>query len=195
MLQKEVREPLERCFCSCVVDSHDLCDDGKPVEQPTRIGGSILFCGKRKSTFPFHCMVGPDWPFVALVYIMIIVINAVVLYVISPIGWIPVIIGLIGAVFLLIAFTKTAFSDPGIIYKNDFGSKHGNPNDVETGSNTISSLNVPILTNTSTIIPAGGGTVDHTIECGKCELRRPYTARHCDYCKICVDNLDHHCPW
>eukprot|EP01032_Pedospumella_encystans_P008432 gene8432-10011_t len=37
--------------------------------------------------------------------------------------------------------------------------------------------------------------VPHTIECGQCDLRRPYTARHCDYCKLCVDNLDHHCPW
>jgi hypothetical protein len=37
--------------------------------------------------------------------------------------------------------------------------------------------------------------VPTTIECGQCELQRPYSARHCTYCKACIDNLDHHCPW
>lgn len=32
------------------------------------------------------------------------------------------------------------------------------------------------------------------IECGQCELQRPYTARHCHYCGVCIDELDHHCP-
>ena len=47
------------------------------------------------------------------------------------------------------------------------------------------------MPNTSTIMPS----VPHTIECGQCDLRRPFTARHCEYCKLCIDNLDHHCPW
>jgi hypothetical protein len=37
--------------------------------------------------------------------------------------------------------------------------------------------------------------IPDTIECGHCELGRPYSARHCGYCKYCVDELDHHCPW
>jgi len=37
--------------------------------------------------------------------------------------------------------------------------------------------------------------VPATIECGQCDLQRPYSARHCTYCKACIDNLDHHCPW
>lgn len=37
--------------------------------------------------------------------------------------------------------------------------------------------------------------VPSTIECGQCDLQRPYSARHCSMCKVCVDGLDHHCPW
>lgn len=193
MIAKEIREPLERLVCCCVTDDgNGLYDDGKPVEGPTRVGISILFYGKRKSQFPSHCMVGPDWPFVALVYTLIIVINIGVLYAIHPIGWIPVVIGLVGAVALLCAYSITVFSDPGIIYKNDYRAP-SDPNDIESApaSNQKSTLQTPIMTNASTLMPP----VPHTIECGQCDLRRPYTARHCDYCKMCVDNLDHHCPW
>ena len=24
---------------------------------------------------------------------------------------------------------------------------------------------------------------------------RPHEARHCYECQVCVDDLDHHCPW
>jgi hypothetical protein len=190
MIDARIREPLERWFCCCIGDDRGLYDDGNPVEVPTRVGQSILFYGRRKSQFPYHCMVGPDWPFVALVFFLIISINIAVLYVISPIGWIPVIIGLVGACALLSAYSRTVFSDPGIVYKNDFPAPH-DPADLEANRNQKSTLQTPIMTNTSTIMP----TVPHTIECGHCDLRRPYTARHCDYCKLCIDNLDHHCPW
>ena len=190
MIDSRVREPLERMFCCCIGDNNGLYDDGKPVSVPTRVGLSILFYGKRKSAFPYHCMVGPDWPFVALVFFLIISINIAVLYVISPIGWIPVFIGLVGAIALLCSYSATVFSDPGIVYKNDFVSQT-DPMDMEANRNTKSSLETPIMPNTSTIMPS----VPHTIECGQCDLRRPFTARHCEYCKLCIDNLDHHCPW
>lgn len=188
MIDARAREALERWCCCCVRDTQNLWDDGQPVSAPTRIGISILFYGKRKSRFPFHCMVGPDWPFVAGVFFLIISINIAVLYVISPIGWIPVVVGLAGAVALLVAYSCTVFSDPGIVYKNEYPSAA----DIEANASSQSnSSHTPIIANTSTVMPV----VPHTIECGHCDLRRPYTARHCDYCKMCIDNLDHHCPW
>ena len=33
------------------------------------------------------------------------------------------------------------------------------------------------------------------ISCGVCEMKRPVTASHCYDCGVCVDELDHHCPW
>lgn len=37
--------------------------------------------------------------------------------------------------------------------------------------------------------------IPSTIECGQCKIQRPFSARHCYYCKVCVNELDHHCPW
>jgi len=34
-----------------------------------------------------------------------------------------------------------------------------------------------------------------TMECGQCQIQRPFSARHCAYCGVCVESLDHHCPW
>lgn len=34
-----------------------------------------------------------------------------------------------------------------------------------------------------------------TMECSICQLYRPPTAVHCYECGVCVDQLDHHCPW
>lgn len=52
------------------------------------------------------------------VYVLIIVINTIVLSVISPLGWPPVFIGIVGAVALLICYSLAACSDNGMIFKN-----------------------------------------------------------------------------
>lgn len=37
--------------------------------------------------------------------------------------------------------------------------------------------------------------VPNTYECSSCAIRRPVSSTHCIYCGVCVDELDHHCPW
>ena len=68
-------------------------------------------------------------------------------------------------------------------------SHNTNPNP-NTASVSPQIIGIPPVsaTNTSTAIPSG-------IECGQCQLQRPYAARHCYYCDACVEELDHHCPW
>lgn len=198
MISHEYTERIESLCCSCVVENDSLQDDGRPVLSSVRIGRSILLYGKRKSNFPFHCLIGPDWPLVVVVIALIVSINVAVLYVISPLGWPPVLIGIVGFVVLLSAFCYTAFSDPGIIYNDERpSSSHRsvsntdleNPMDIKLQTRS-SSLHVPIISASSPM-----PSVPNSIECGQCKLQRPYTARHCDYCKVCIDRLDHHCPW
>lgn len=75
------------CYCADNNDDNDnLIDDEKSVSKPIKIGTSYLLYGKRKSSFPFHCLVGPDWPMIILTYTLIIIVNAVILGVISPLG-------------------------------------------------------------------------------------------------------------
>ncbi|RYY70057.1 hypothetical protein EON63_22990 [archaeon] len=38
-------------------------------------------------------------------------------------------------------------------------------------------------------------TTPPKIECTFCKVQRPISARHCYDCGVCIDGLDHHCPW
>lgn len=57
----------------------------------------------------------------------------------------------------------TSFTDPGIIFKNDYQL-----NDVEAASSS-QAVNI--------------------IECVQCHINRPSTARHCYQCNVCVDQV------
>ena len=234
----------------------NLVDDGSfhmCCSRPKRVGEQWLLCGRRSSYFPFHCMVGPDWPLVLLVYFLIIGINAVVLGLASPcLGWPVLLIGLGGFLVLIGAYTSVACSDPGIIYQelevydeveekeigggvdvesgvgasksinNSSGSADDNNSSSPTGSengsttpildNALSGQIAPTSSSSSSSSGGGGGgtkrrlrtkaspqtnnihgvTVKSTMECGQCQLERPFSARHCHYCGVCVDELDHH---
>lgn len=190
MLVAQIRDPLNRIFCSCAIKDDDpLNDDGTFSCYPRNIGGSFLLYGKKRSHFPYQCYVGPDWPIVVIVYFLVIVIDAIVLYIISPLGWPPVLIGVIGAILLLWKYSSVACSDPGIIYKNDIG-----------GYQTQLLLTIdPENQNVEGLTNAVTNTVHqhqpNSMECGQCQIVRPNSARHCTYCSTCIDDLDHHCPW
>lgn len=183
MIPEPTNTCLNKYFCCCVRsdDREAMVDDNSYVRWPIRVGNFILFYGRRRSTWPYHCLVGPDWPFVIMVYFLIIVVNAGVLYWISPLGWPPVVIGIPGTLFLLITYSIVAFSDPGIVYKNDFSDI--NAGDIEDPMHS------------SHAIPRVTFALQRSIECGNCNFQRPLTAHHCTYCKVCVNHLDHHCPW
>jgi hypothetical protein len=115
-------------------------------------------------------------------------------------GWPPVLIGLIGAVVLLLTYSCVACSDPGIIYKNDYENIHEEKNSSDEESLTASNEKQQgdsnnINTNRSNSRTVIINKVPETIECGQCQLNRPFSGRHCHYCKVCIDELDHHCPW
>ena len=155
------REPIESAVCYCngcnnnnlsvaaalkrdddstAASRKNLVDDLKSVKlcaSPVRIGGSLLLCGRRRSQFPFQCLLGPDWPMVLLVYVLIIGINAIVLGVVSTgLGWPVLLIGLTGTAFLLYFYSAVACSDPGIIFK-----EKGNSNDlIETKLEDLNGL-------------------------------------------------------
>lgn len=31
--------------------------------------------------------------------------------------------------------------------------------------------------------------------CGSCQMIQPAKAGHCQFCMICIEGYDHHCPW
>lgn len=196
MIHPTVRNYFDNLCCPCVRDDNSMNDDGSFICYPTRVGASILFYGRRKSYFPFHCSVGPDWLMVVVVFALIIVINGVILYVVSPLGWPPVLIGGVGALFLLCAYCSVAFTDPGTVFKNDYAyliNEHHA--EVEDPMHTTTNLPTLVPTEEGKTQPVIFVNSVRTMECGHCQFRRPMSARHCTYCKTCIDHLDHHCPW
>jgi palmitoyltransferase ZDHHC9/14/18 len=133
----------------------------------TRIGKSLLIYGPRTSYFPIQCFWGVDWKCSIATYAFVIV---------PTVWWLnnqtnPWVVtgGLCTFIFTLLAYSLTACSDPGIVFR-------------DIGVNDLDS--VPEADK-----PEG------TEKCNKCKIWRPSTASHCYECDACIDKLDHHCPW
>ena len=123
MIPSNIREEFERHLCCCVPPntelSSEITDNGTYYWSPIRIGRYILLYGRKNTTWPFQCMVGPDWPAAILVYALIFTINILALYFLRVLGTVVLSIGGIIAGILLISYTTVAFSQPGIIYTQE----------------------------------------------------------------------------
>lgn len=120
MVPAEIKQVLITSFCTWVEPSkegEELIDDDTFVTWPKFVGDRILFWGKKKSYWPYQCFLGTDWPIVVLTYFLIVVINVVVLTVIAPLGWYVVLAGSISCAILLIFYSATVATNPGIIYE------------------------------------------------------------------------------
>jgi len=153
--------------------------DNKFVRQPHRIGNSYLLYGVKDSHFPLHCFVGPEWPCMLCTYSLIIVptifflVNVATLWSNSAV----LAIGVITFLAVLIAFSATACTEPGIIFVPSLYIPHSGGDKSELGEAGLQTRSVG------------------TFECNICNIERPRTASHCYECGVCVDQLDHHCPW
>jgi len=227
MLGKDFLRCCEEKICCCSGE-HVKANINQMVYfwDPKRVGSKhIILCGKHAWAFPYKCMVGPDWPVVFLVFILIIGISVPILY--MQYEFINVWVFATGMLIfstLLLAYTATACSDPGIYYTPDHnppiidigaranpsvvvdestdkteafsssmnGYSDGNERDVETGTETGMGT-VALEPLPSPPKSSGGG--DPVFDCGVCKHSRPRSVGHCHYCGVCIDNIDHHCPW
>jgi len=145
--------------------------DAKFVLSPHRIGNSWLLFGVKDSQFPFHCFVGPEWPCMLCTYSLLIVPTIFFLVNVAS-QWsnsAVLAFGVLTFMAVLLAFSATACSEPGIIF--------------------VPSLYVP---NSVDKVELGEGVRGKTLECVICNIERPRTASHCYECGVCVDQLDHH---
>jgi palmitoyltransferase ZDHHC9/14/18 len=152
--------------------------------RPQRIGNSYLLCGKKNTSFPQQLFIGPEWPCMIITNVLIILPTYFfIVNVASEVDVSVMIIAMITGTVLLIMFASTACSEPGIVWTpGEFdGTQAKSPEDkLETGF-------IKPINSSSTGAPQ--------IMCGQCQLDRPRTASHCYECGLCVDELDHHCPW
>mmetsp|Transcript_4216 Transcript_4216/g.11199 ORF Transcript_4216/g.11199 Transcript_4216/m.11199 type:complete len:254 (-) Transcript_4216:97-858(-) len=89
---------------------------------------------------------------------------------------------LLGGVFVTamstMTFLRCALANPGVLLP----TKSGRPAAVEEGS---LALRPPARRR----ISDGGGV------CHQCNLMQPKGCWHCEFCQVCVEGFDHHCPW
>jgi len=62
--------------CPCIKSfpkGEERVDDDVFYTYPHFVGNNVLLCGRKNSRFPFHCMIGPEWPCMLLTYALICV--------------------------------------------------------------------------------------------------------------------------
>lgn len=85
-----------------------------------RVGSNWLVCGRKRSAWPRQIFVGPDWPCMCCTYSLLVVPTAFFLVLVaSKIHGAVVVAGCLSLVVLLVAFTRTACSDPGIVFRGE----------------------------------------------------------------------------
>jgi palmitoyltransferase ZDHHC9/14/18 len=180
------------CCCATKLEKGDERKiDGKYYKRPVRIGNSYLLCGKKNSAFPYHLFVGPEWPCMIITNVLIIVPTYFFITGIATDMGIGMVIGVCcTAVLLLVMFAATACSDPGIVFIPGSegeveGTQAKSPEEKMEGG--IMSYKDKSASTAAPSVPM--------IQCGQCCMDRPRTASHCYECGLCVDHLDHHCPW
>eukprot|EP00903_Cladosiphon_okamuranus_P013106 g12224.t1 len=175
-------------FCPCAKTFPDGMERvaGDPTFYcgPRRVGNTILLCGTKEGRFPQHCMVGPNWMCMLVTYGLIITPTlALIILVTGGDHWIASLIVCVTGSALLLAFSFTACSDPGIVYRP--AERLPEPGSSGGGGR-------PVVTDT---VSAPAAMEEGGVLCGRCDVKRPVGAIHCSDCNVCVTKFDHHCPW
>ncbi|CAN0098382.1 unnamed protein product [Ectocarpus sp. 6 AP-2014] len=161
---------------------------------PRRVGNTILLCGTKEGRFPQHCLVGPNWMCMLATYGLVLTPTLALLILVTGAEyWVASFIVCITGSALLLAFSMTACSDPGIVYRpaerripppaaaEAVGGESGGGG----GEAAVADAALPPMA-----MEEGG------VLCGRCDVKRPAGAIHCNECNVCVTKkFDHHCPW
>ena len=110
-------------MCCCVTSlprhlNDGRIDDNEFYTKPTFIGNNVLLYGKRNSSFPYQAIVGPDWYCMIITYLLLIIPTFFFLMDVGgAVGAWVIVVGFFTFFVLIIAYTMTACSDPGIVFE------------------------------------------------------------------------------
>jgi palmitoyltransferase ZDHHC9/14/18 len=194
----ETMGPNNRDGCRCIQKGEtklvERTIDNKFHMRPQMVGNSILLYGRKNSRFPMQMFIGPEWPCMLMTNILILVPSYFFLVNVASQWHIAVqVCGIITTAVLMCAFLSTACTDPGVVW---VGGDDSSEVDVEAGDTQGKTQAEKLEAGTAVSPSIGRSKVrGKMIMCGMCNIDRPVTAKHCHECGVCVDELDHHCPW
>lgn len=125
--------------------------------------------------YDFVMCFGPHWYFSIVLLATIIAVG--VCFTMKGFAmddYIAVLAGVILTTATTITFLCCSLASPGILQ----------PNSDVASSTFISDKHEVQQT------PSRGDRV-----CGHCNIKQPAKAFHCQFCKVCISDFDHHCPW
>lgn len=114
---------LTKSVCCCVSNLPDHLKDGRVDNDvfyttPKFIGNKILLYGKRNTMFPAQALIGPDWYCMSITYLLMIIPTFFFLMDVgSAVGVWVIVVGSLTFLALIIAYSITACSDPGIVFE------------------------------------------------------------------------------
>ena len=130
-----------------------------------RFVGRTIFLFMDKYDNPL-LIIGPHWPLFACFFSCINILYLIVIFNLwSRFGFKSKIINQVSYWLYNLSYSYTSLINPGYP-KNNYGRRTGNPR-------------------------------DEYYFCSECKfyIKRNSGAQHCDDCGICIEGLDHHCPW
>lgn len=112
-------------------------DDDEFYTSPKFIGNSILLYGKRNTMFPKQVLIGPDWYCMAITYLLMIIPTFFFLMNVgNAVGVWVIIVGFFSFLALIITYSITACSDPGIVFEPFVFKQSGEIDQVRNNSVT-----------------------------------------------------------
>ncbi|TMW61884.1 hypothetical protein Poli38472_010947 [Pythium oligandrum] len=134
---------------------------------------TVLYsCSAQYGYFPLTAHIGPNWPCMLVTY-AIAIVPMILALVTDKVAYGLRIAMLVTSVITTVIFSMVACSDPGVVFESY----------------------EPLATMEDGALQASRDEPDRGVICAQCQLRRPRNASHCSDCRVCVCELDHHCPW
>jgi len=85
------------------------------------------------------------------------------------------------------AFLNCALADPGILHRQPAAAAREEGAEGENGSTAAGDSSQPAALQ--------GRPLVRGRRCQKCSVDQPRGCSHCEFCEVCIEGFDHHCPW
>jgi len=125
--------------------------------------------------------IGPHWYFSIVMLGFIVGVGAFHVASVKRTSRLQLLGGIVVTFLSSLTFLRCALSDPGVLRPSPATVSVAPEEGVVTHG-------LPGQRRISRVSP--GGSV-----CTECKLVQPRGCSHCEFCQVCIEGFDHHCPW